>query len=159
MEPLTLIVSTLAAGAAAASKDIIAQAVKDAYNTLKCLILHRVASKTEVRDALEHLEKKPASEARRNVLKEELETAGFSEDESVMKQAQALLDLLKAHGLLSSDTYNAKQTGSGAIAQGSGAMAAGERGVAIKGDVKKSKIITGNDNVIGENPSCDFKDS
>lgn len=159
MEPLTLIVSALSAGAAAASKDIVAQTVKDAYTALKDFILHRVASKPEVSDALQQVEKKPDSGARQDVLKEELETAGISEDESVRKQAQALLDLLKAHGLLSADIYNAQQTGSGAIAQGPGAIATGERGVTIKGDVQKSTIITGNDNVLGKSPSSNSKES
>ena len=57
MDPLTLIVSALAAGASAASKDIVAQTVKDAYTALKDFILHRIASKPEVRDALQQVEK------------------------------------------------------------------------------------------------------
>jgi hypothetical protein len=159
MEPLTLIVSALTAGAAAASKDIVSQAVRDAYTGLKNFILHRVASKPEVKDALQQVEKKPDSRARHDVLKEELEAAGVSGDESVRKKARELLDLLKVHGLLSANTYHAQQEGSGAIAQGSGAIAAGERGVTIQGDVQKSTIITGNDNVIKKSPSRNSKDS
>lgn len=39
-------------------------------------------------------------------------------------------------------------TGDGAIAQGENAVAAGERGVAIRGDVKDSPIVTGDNNTI-----------
>jgi formylglycine-generating enzyme required for sulfatase activity len=46
------------------------------------------------------------------------------------------------------EKFSAKLKGSGAIAQGKGAKAVGERGVFIDGDVHKSTIITGNINKV-----------
>ena len=47
MEPVTLIVGALAAGAAAAAKDTASQAVKDAYGGLKSLILKQFTDKKD----------------------------------------------------------------------------------------------------------------
>lgn len=47
-------------------------------------------------------------------------------------------------------TYHATNTGSGAIAQGPGAVAAGERGVAVRGNVTGSTLVTGNRNRIDQ---------
>jgi hypothetical protein len=135
MEPITVIVAALVGGAAAAAKDVGAQAVKDAYNGLKGLIVRKFGGKGDVTVALDQAERKPDSEARQAVLQEELAGAGADQDAELVRQAQALLDLLKAHGAAPSTTYTATVTGSGAIAQGEGAVAAGEGGVAVGGDV------------------------
>ena len=132
MDPITIIVTAVTAGAVAASKDVAAQAVKDGYAALKALIVHKFGQKVDVAA----LEKGPKSEARQAVLKEELETAGATQDTEVVQQAQALLDLLKQHGLELGPSYHAELRGSGAIAQGPGAVAAGAGGVAVGGDVK-----------------------
>ncbi len=132
MDPVTLIVTAVTAGAVAASKDVAAQAVKDGYAALKALIVRQFGQKVDV----VALEKDPDSEARQAVLKEELETAGAAQDAEVVQQAQALLDLLKEHGLELGPSYQAELRGSGAIAQGPGAVAAGAGGVAVGGDVK-----------------------
>ena len=136
MDPVTIIVTALAAGAALAAKDVAAQAVKDGYAALKALIVRKFGEKADVAVAVEGVEKKPDSEARQAVLKEELDSAGAAQDTEMVKQAQALLDLLKEHGLAPGVTYHAELRGSGAVAQGPGAVAAGERGVAVSGDVK-----------------------
>jgi hypothetical protein len=132
MDPITLIVTAATAGAVAASKDVAAQAVKDGYAALKALIVRKFGQKVDVAA----LEKDPDSKARQGVLKEELETAGAAQDAEVVQQAQALLDLLKQHGLEAGPSYQAELRGSGAIAQGPGAVAAGKGGVAVGGDVK-----------------------
>lgn len=142
MDPITIIVTAVAAGAAAASKDVAAQAVKDAYAGLKALIARKFGDTADVEEAVQSVEKKPESEAREAVLKEELEGAGADQDSEVVKQAQALLELLEKHNQLPA-AYRATLYGSGAIAQGEGAVAAGERGVAIGGDAQ-GPIITGN---------------
>ena len=136
MDPIAIIVTAVAAGAVAASKDVAAQAVKDGYAGLKALIVRKFAEKADVADAVEGVEKKPDSEARQSVLKEELEAAGAAQDADLVQQAQALLDLLKQHGLEPATSYHAELRGSGAIAQGPGAVAAGAGGVAVGGDVK-----------------------
>jgi len=150
MDPQTVIISALTAGAAASAKEVVAQAVKDGYAGLKALVVRKFGQKGDVEAALEGVEKKPDSEARQAVLREELEVAGVAQDAEVVRQAQALLGLLKQHGLVTGPSYQATLSGSGAIAQGPGAVAAGERGVAVGGDVQGGVIVTGEGNVIGD---------
>ena len=135
MDPITIIVTAIAAGAVAATKDVTAQAVKDGYAALKTLIVRKFGQKADVADAVEVVEKKPDSEARQAVLREELETAGAAQDTELVRQAQALLDLLKQHGLTAGPSYQATVIGSGAIGQGPGAVTTGAGG-AIVGDVQ-----------------------
>ena len=134
MDPITVIVSAVVAGVAASAKGLGAQAVKDGYAGLKALIVRKFGQKADVGDALEGVEKKPDSEARQAVLKEELETAGAGQDAKVVEQAQTLLDLLKQHGIAPGTTYQATVTDSGVIAQDHSA-AAGAGGVAVGRDV------------------------
>ena len=135
MEPIAIIIAALVGGAAAAAKGVGAQVVKDAYNGLKTLVIRKFGGQGKVTVALEQAEKTPSSEPWQAVLKEELAGVGADQDEELVRQAQALLDLLKAHGAAPSTTYTATVTGSGAIAQGPGATAAGAGGVAVGGDV------------------------
>jgi hypothetical protein len=135
MEPITIIVAALVGGAAATAKDVGAQAVKDAYNGLRALVIDKFGGQGDVDVALEQAQKKPDSDARQAVLKEELKGAGADRDQELVRQAQALLDLLKKHGAGSSTSYAATLTGNGAIAQGEGAVAAGKGGVAVGGNV------------------------
>ena len=123
-----------------------AQAVKDAYAGLKTLITRKFGDKADVEDAIQGVEKKPDSESRKGVLQEELQDAQAGKANDVVKQAQALLELLKEHGE-DLTSYQAELHGSGAIAQGPGAQAAGERGVIIGGDAQ-GNIITGDENKI-----------
>ena len=136
MDPITIIVTALVAGAAVGSKDVAGQAVKDGYAALRALLVHKFGGQTDVAGALEEVEKKPDSEARQGVLKEELATAKAGQDAEVVRQAQALLDLLKEQGLAAGTSYQATLTGSGAIAQGPGAVAAGAGGVAVGGSIE-----------------------
>jgi hypothetical protein len=135
MEPLSVIVGALTAGAAAAGKDVVTQAVKDAYGALKQMVVTRFGTKADVANAMQQVEQKPDSEGRQAVLKEELKSAGAHEDPDVAKQAQTLLALLKDLGLIDAARYQAYLSGSGAIAQGTGAVAAGQGGIAIGGSV------------------------
>ena len=86
MDPLTVIVSALALGAAAGLKGTAEQAVKDGYRTLKDL----VTSKFSEVD-LTQLEKAPESPARRAVVAEELDAAGALGDNQICQEAEALL--------------------------------------------------------------------
>jgi len=121
------------AGAGIAATGVVDQAVRDSYAKLKTLVIGKFGKKSDIEDALDRIEKKPDSKARQDMVKEELETSGLSQDDydEVLSQASALLDLLKQHGLLSSgSTYHASLQGNGAIAQGQQAVAAGAGGVA-----------------------------
>jgi hypothetical protein len=133
VEPVSMIVTAVAAGAVAATKDVAGQAIKDGYAGLKALVVRKFGERSDVADAVEGVEKKPDSKGRQETLKEELEAAGAGQDDELVRQAQALLDLLDKHGLAPS--YHAEVHGSGAIAQ-DGSVAAGAGGVAVGGDVK-----------------------
>lgn len=135
MDPITLITAALTAGVAAASQDLVSQAIKDAYNGLKSLVVKRFGDQSAVAQAIRQAEEKPQSTGRQTVLREELEAVHADQDAEVISQAQALLDLLKRHGQAGITSYTATLTGSGAIAQGARATAAGEGGVAVGGNV------------------------
>jgi hypothetical protein len=151
MDPLAMIVTALAAGASAAAKGVAGQAVKDGYAGLKALVVRKFGGKADVEGALDGVEKNPDSEARQAVLNEELATAQAGQDQELIQQAQAFLDLLKKEGFVSGPSYQATVTGSGAIAQGEGAVAAGAGGIAVGGNVQ------GGISVGGQKPDEDEK--
>ncbi len=92
---MEIIIAALIAGATAAAKDTAGVAVKDAYNGLKELIKKKFGDKTDLVDAVDKLEKKPDSEARKATVKEEVETAKVDGDPEILKLAQDLLNKLK----------------------------------------------------------------
>jgi hypothetical protein len=92
MEPITLIVTALAAGASAALKSTAEAGVKDAYEGLKRLILRRY------RDVdVEPVEKKPESHAKRESLAEDLEAVGAGQDQELLETARRLVEAVRAH--------------------------------------------------------------
>jgi hypothetical protein len=93
MDPtLIAITSALATGAAAATKDTAAAAVKDAYAALKSLIKRKYASVD-----VTPVEKKPDSETKRASLQEDLTDAGAENDAELAEAAHALAEALKRH--------------------------------------------------------------
>ena len=92
MDPVTMIVVALAAGAAAGLKPTAEQAVKDADAGIKAFILNKYPS-----ISLDPLEKKPASESKRASIEEDLADAGAGEDDELLASAKALLDAVKQH--------------------------------------------------------------
>ena len=92
MDPVSIVVSALAAGAAAALKPTAEQAVKDAYSGLKALIQRKYKSVT-----LEGVEKKPGSEAKQASVAEDLADAGSADDEELLAQANMLIKAVKTH--------------------------------------------------------------
>ena len=95
MDPITLIIGALAAGAAAAAKDTASQAVKDAYAGLKTFIQRRFAEKKkpEGETALTQYEEKPAVwEA---PLKDALVETETQEADEVLKAVEALRQALE----------------------------------------------------------------
>lgn len=93
MEPISIIISALAAGAIAGAKDTTATIVKDAYQALKTLIKEKFAAEGKPDDStiLEQHEKKLDSKAFKELLKEELINIGVDKDEIIIKAAQELL--------------------------------------------------------------------
>ena len=92
MDPITIIVTALALGAAAGLEPTAEQAIKDAYAGIKKLILDKYRQVN-----LPLLESDPASEARQTVVKEDLARARADQDEAVLRRAQALLDAIHKH--------------------------------------------------------------
>ena len=87
MDALTSLVTALAAGAAAALKPTVEQAVKDSYTALKELIQRKYAQVS-----LDQLEANPSSKSRRGVVEEDLAAARVDKDAEVLHQAQTLLE-------------------------------------------------------------------
>lgn len=139
---ITLIVGVLAAGAAAAAKDVASQAVKDAYNGLKALIVSKYESKPNVGASLQILEAKPDSSDIQAVLEKALQEAGADQDEEIRTKVDELRTKLEQENLLPKIVYQGKVEGSGALAQGERAVAAGAGGIAVGGHVQ-GNITTG----------------
>ena len=99
MDPVTLIVTALATGAAAAAKDVGGDAIKSAFNGLKNLIAQKFGSKPDVTEAVEKVAQKPESEGRKETLKEELQAVGADQDQELLAQVQAFLKLLEEKGV------------------------------------------------------------
>ena len=93
MEPTTLILTALVAGAAAAAKDTASQAIKDGYAGLKSLIKQQFAGNSEAEMALTKHEEKP--KVWEEPLKDALTETNVAQNEQVLQQAQELLKLVQ----------------------------------------------------------------
>ena len=74
MDPISLIIAALAAGAIAGVKDTAGQAVKDAYTGLKALLRRRFAGNRKAEAALDQAERQPESD--QALLAQHLRAAG-----------------------------------------------------------------------------------
>jgi len=91
VEPITTaIISALYTGAALGSKEIATQALKDAYAGLKGRIKSHYPGVS-----IQQLEKQPTSKARQEVIGEDLEREGASEDTEVVKLARTMVELIQ----------------------------------------------------------------
>lgn len=90
MDPVSLILSALVAGAAKASVGV----APDVYQGLKALIKRKFESqdKSDSTSLLDKYEKKP--EKTRPLLEDELTEAGIDKDEEIIKLAQQLMEEL-----------------------------------------------------------------
>ncbi|MBD2364359.1 hypothetical protein [Anabaena sp. UHCC 0399] len=89
MDPISLVIAALGAGAIAAAKDTAGVAVKDAYQGLKALIKKKFESEPKAQMVLEEHETDP--ETYEAPLKKKLAEAGIDKDEEIIKLAQELL--------------------------------------------------------------------
>ncbi|NEA36923.1 hypothetical protein [Streptomyces sp. SID13031] len=94
MDPVTLIVTALAAGATAGLGDTVSQAIKDAYGALKSLIRVRLRERADGDLVLDRYEKAPKTWE--EPLKSELEEAGVGADAELIATAGRLIELIKA---------------------------------------------------------------
>lgn len=91
MEPIAMILTALASGTAAAAKETVSEAVKDAYHGLKALIQRKFADKPDAELVLTKYEQKP--EVWAAPLREALTEAAADRDEAIIKAAQKLMTL------------------------------------------------------------------
>jgi hypothetical protein len=93
MEPISLIITALTAGAVAAAKDTAEKGVKDAYDGLKALIKKRFADKGKADDSniIDKHEKKPDSKGVKALLEEELIDVEVDKDPEILKVAEELM--------------------------------------------------------------------
>jgi hypothetical protein len=93
MDPISLILSALVAGAAASVQSTTSDAVKDAYVGLKTLIRRKFAGKTNAEAMLAEHEDDP--ETYTLPLKKALLQEHVDEDEEIIKEAQRLMTLVQ----------------------------------------------------------------
>jgi hypothetical protein len=96
MDPVTLIVTALAAGAASALQDGASAAVKDAYARLKALVSKRFAGRAKAELVL--AEHRAAPQTWGKPLAAELFAAGAESDADLVAAAQALMSLVDEAG-------------------------------------------------------------
>ncbi len=92
MDPISIILTALITGAAAALKPVTEQIVKDAYAGFKGLIQRKYGSVN-----VTMLESNPTSEARQAVVKEDLGKTDAGRDEELLREAYTLIDVIKTH--------------------------------------------------------------
>jgi len=92
MDPVSVVVTALVAGAAAGLKPAAEQAVKDAYVGLKTLIQRKWQQVS-----VSQLEANPTSEARQAVVKEDLAQANAADDRDLLTAADKVLDAVAQH--------------------------------------------------------------
>lgn len=88
MDPIT---TAIVAALASLSKDVI----KDGYDALKAVIMKNFGEHKDLVDAIDKLEKKPDSEARKAAIQEEVEIARVNDDPEILTLVQNLLDKIK----------------------------------------------------------------
>ena len=96
MDPITLIVTALATGAALGAKDTASSAVTDAYTCLKALVKKRFADRPAGELVLAEHESAP--ETWRDPLTAELDAAGADRDADLVAAAQEMMRLADAAG-------------------------------------------------------------
>jgi len=87
MDPISIIVTALATGAAAGLKPAAEKFIKDAYAGIKAIIQRKYE-----RVSIDMLENDPASESRQSIVKQDLEKVGASNDKELLSQAKVVLD-------------------------------------------------------------------
>ncbi len=143
MEPVTTIVTALALGAAAGSKSLAEQAVKDGYHGLK-EIIQRCYKTIDIQP----LEKNPNSQARQEVLVEDLTDVEADKNQEILEKAKILIDRLQnlseaevpAIGVNLEDLKGFNLNIEDIIASGTGINV---KGAELQGDITIRKVRAG----------------
>lgn len=115
MDPISIIVAAVVAGAAAALKDTAGQAVKDAYRGFVGLLKRRIREHTDAEAAVDKAEQD--SETARIELERVLQAAGVTADDEVVRAAQQVLALADPEGA-KTGKYQVTITGSKGVVVG-----------------------------------------
>jgi RIP homotypic interaction motif len=99
VDPITLIVTALVAGAAAGATDVAGSAVRDAYAAFKGLLQRRLARRPAGEVVLEQHEQQP--DVYEGPLKHELAESGADRDTELLEAARQLLELADPQGTAS----------------------------------------------------------
>src|ERR1051325_10321358 len=92
MDPISVLLTAIVSGAAAALKPTAGEVVKDAYAGLKALIKKRWSTVN-----VESVEQNPKSTSRQDVLKEDLEKTRVAQDADVLAKAQEVIQAVATH--------------------------------------------------------------
>ena len=115
MDPISLIVAAVVAGASTAAGETAGTAVTDAYSGLKELIRRRFGGAQDAEAELEKAEQNP--EGDHTQLMDRLQATGADRDEEVLAGAQALLEHVDPDGARAGK-YNVKISGGKGIVVG-----------------------------------------
>jgi len=96
VDPVSLIVAALAAGAAAGAQGAVTNLVSDAYAALKALVRRRFAGRSSGEVALEKHQINP--DAWRSALAAELKDAGAAGDRELLDAARRLMAMVDPEG-------------------------------------------------------------
>ena len=107
MDPMSVILSALAAGAVAALQETAGQAVKDGYNLLKGLIERKLQGNPKAEVVLREHEKDPKTWEK--PLEQTLADGKIDQDEEVVNAAAQLLTLIQTQQ--SGSKYNVQVSG------------------------------------------------
>ncbi len=136
MDPVTLLVAALVAGAGAGLTDAAGSAVRDAYDGLRAVLRRRFAGKPAAEVALAEHEQDP--ETWDKPLRKQLTETGADGDTEALELAQKVMALVDATGS-NAGKYQV--------------IASGERSVAAGQDVSGT-VITGDNSSINRPPSA-----
>jgi hypothetical protein len=108
MDPISLILAALVAGASAGLKDTASDAIKDGYAALKALVLRRVKDEPNAAVQVEAVERAPDADP--TELRERLQATGADADEDLLRAARELLERIDPDGARTGK-YNVTVTG------------------------------------------------
>jgi hypothetical protein len=95
MDPITTaIVAALSAGAVSGLTETSKTAITDAYTGLKSLLVKKFGARSNVVQAIDHLEARPESAGRKETLQEEMTAVNAEQDDELLTAAQHVLTLL-----------------------------------------------------------------
>jgi hypothetical protein len=92
MDPISAaIIAAITAGLVKGTGDVAQKVLVDGYQGLKRLLARRFGDRSDVVQAVEGLEARPDSAARRELVVEEVERSGADRDEELLTAARDLL--------------------------------------------------------------------